>query len=117
SVASVVVPPELYQINPSTGLASVIGPTDLGIGGVTDINGANYAFNDLTNQIEILDLLTGKATPVGSFDPAAGVVQGAAPVVPEPASLALAATGAVLIVAARRRKGRVQRYGAASAEA
>lgn len=103
STASVVIAPELYQIDPATGLARTIGPTDLGIGGATDVNGVSYAFNDLTNQIETLDLLTGKGTPVGSFDPAAGVVQGATPV-PEPSPIALATTSVVLIVILRRQK-------------
>lgn len=95
--------PELYQIDPATGLATLIGSTDLGIGAALELNGATYAFNDLTNQIETLNLLTGKATPVGSFDLAAGVIQGAAPT-PEPASLMLAAAGAVIILISKRRK-------------
>ncbi|MBV8895754.1 MAG: hypothetical protein JO051_04520, partial [Acidobacteriaceae bacterium] len=65
SVVKVSVAPELYSIDPTTGLATVIGPTDLGIGGATDVNGISYAFNDPTAQIETINLLTGKATPVG----------------------------------------------------
>jgi hypothetical protein len=57
----------------------------------------------MTNQIETLNLLTGAATHVGDFDPAAGVIQGAAPV-PEPAPIALAATGAVIILLLKRRR-------------
>jgi hypothetical protein len=92
---SVVVAPELYRIDPSTGVATAIGPTDLGIGAVTDVNGVSYAFNDLTNQISTIDLSTGNTTFVSNFDPAAGVIQGAATPVPEPSSLALAAIGLV----------------------
>ena len=40
-------------------------------------------FNDLTNGIAQLDVNTGNTTPVGSFDPSAGVIQGA-PATPEP---------------------------------
>jgi hypothetical protein len=70
---------------------------------VVDVNGTSYAFNDLTNQIETLNLLTGAATPVGSFDPAAGVIQGAA-TTPEPASIALAVSGAIIILIIKRRR-------------
>jgi hypothetical protein len=92
---SVGVAPELYRIDPSTGVATAIGPTDLGIGAVTDVNGVSYAFNDLTNQISTVDLSTGNTTFISSFDPAAGVIQGAATLAPEPGSIALAAIGLV----------------------
>ena len=39
----------------------------------------NYAFDDLTSQILILDLASGSTTPVGTFNQAAGVIQGAWP--------------------------------------
>ncbi len=103
TIGSLVVAPELYQIDPATGLASLIGSTDLGIGAALEVNGATYAFNDMTNQIETLNLLTGAATPVGSFDPAAGVIQGAAPT-PEPASVALAGLGIATFLVYRRRR-------------
>jgi hypothetical protein len=88
TVVSVAVAPELYQIDPTTGIAAVIGPTALGIGGVVDVNGTDYAFDDFTNQILALDLANGSTSVVGKFDPSAGVIQGAAPV-PEPSSLIL----------------------------
>jgi hypothetical protein len=78
SVASIVVPPDLYEIDPRTGRASVIGATTLGIGGVVDVHSTDYAFNDLTGEILELDLATGNTTPVGNFAPTAGVIQGAA---------------------------------------
>ncbi len=95
TVVNVVVAPELYQIDPATGLTTAIGPTDLGIGGAVDVNGTTYEFNDLTGQVDTLDLLSGKTTFVSNFDPAAGVIQGAA-AVPEPASIGLAGIGIVL---------------------
>jgi hypothetical protein len=79
SVVDVVVPPALYEIDPTTGEATEIGPTTLGIGGVADANGTEYAFDDITNEILELDLKNGNATPVRSFDPSTGVIQGAAP--------------------------------------
>jgi hypothetical protein len=94
TVVSVAVAPKLYQIDPTTGIASVIGPTALGIGGVVDVNGTNYAFNDVTNQTLALDLANGSTSVVGTFDSAAGVFGGAAPV-PEPSSLIL--LGAALL--------------------
>ncbi len=103
SIASVVVPPELYQIDPATGLATGIGPTDLGIGGAVAVNGASYEFNDLTNQIATIDLSTGKTSGIGAFDPSAGVIQGAAQIVPEPASLALSLAGAIAMIVMKRR--------------
>ena len=94
TVVSISVSPELYRIDPTTGLATVIGPTSLAIGAVVDVNGTNYAFDDLTGQVLTLDLANGTTTVVGSFDPAAGVIQGASPV-PEPSSLSL--VGAALL--------------------
>jgi len=91
SVINVDVAPELYGIDPTTGLATAIGPTALGIGAVVDVNGTDYAFDDATNQILALDLTNGSTTAVGNFDPAAGVIQGATPT-PEPSSLILVGT-------------------------
>jgi len=95
TVVSTLVAPELYQINPATGVATVIGATDLGIGAVADLNGASYAFNDLTNQISTIDLSSGTTAFVSNFDPAAGVIQGAVVAAPEPGSLSLAATALI----------------------
>lgn len=105
ALTSVVVAPELYQIDPATGLTTVIGPTDLGIGGAVDVNGTTYEFNDLTGQIDTLDLSNGKTTFVSNFDPAAGVIQGAA-AVPEPTPIALAAIGILLTAFSTRRMRR-----------
>jgi hypothetical protein len=95
TVVNILVAPELYQIDPSTGVATAIGPTDLGISGVADVNGTSYSFNDLTNQIASIDLSSGSIRFVGSVDPAAGVIQGAITATPEPGSVALAALGLV----------------------
>jgi hypothetical protein len=91
TVVSTVVAPQLYQINPATGVATAVGSTDLGIGAVAYVNGTSYAFNDLTNQITTIDLSSGATTFVTNFDPAAGVIQGAV-ATPEPRSMTLAAS-------------------------
>jgi hypothetical protein len=105
TVESIPVAPKLYTIDPTTGLATVIGATDLGIGAATEVNGITYAFNDLTTQIATVNLLTGGTTGIGTFDPAAEVLQGAAPVTPEPGSVGLAALGlAALLFFARRKR-------------
>ena len=110
SIVSTVVDPALYQIDPVTGLATIIGPTDLGIGGVAGVNGTYFAFNDFTNQINSLDLASGNTSFVANFDPAAGVIQGASPVpTPEPASLALVGSGLVAIATRLRRARSIQR--------
>jgi hypothetical protein len=105
TVESIPVAPKLYTIDPTTGLATVIGATDLGIGAATEVNGITYAFNDLTTQIATVNLLTGGTTGIGTFDPAAEVLQGAAPVTPEPGPVGLTALGlAALLFFARRKR-------------
>ncbi|MDQ6759814.1 MAG: PEP-CTERM sorting domain-containing protein [Acidobacteriota bacterium] len=105
TTASIVIAPILYQIDPKTGLTTLIGPTDLNLNAVTGVNGTYYAFNDGTNQVVTLDLATGRTSPVTSFNPAIGIITGAtATPVPEPASIALAAAGLAAIVICKRRK-------------
>ena len=103
TIASVVIPPELYQIDPTTGLATTIGKTDLNLGAVADMNGTLYAFNGGKQEVVRLDL-NGQTSPVGKFDSAAGIVTGATEVTPEPASIALAGMGIAAIVVCRRRR-------------
>jgi hypothetical protein len=105
SVEAISVAPKLYSIDPTTGLATVIGTTDLGIGAATEVDGITYSFNDLTTQIATIDLLTGGTTGIGNFDPAAEVLQGAA-ATPEPFSIALVGLGIGMILVGRvRRRG------------
>jgi hypothetical protein len=94
----VITPGSLYEVDPSTAKATLVGLTDLGIGAVVNVDGTLYAFNDLDLGIYTLDALTGKTTFTDvRFDPAAGVVQGAWTMTPEPGSIALVGIGIVLV--------------------
>lgn len=101
SVTNVLVAPTLYELDPATGVAMLIGPTDLGIGAIAAVGGVAYGFNNLTGQLVTVDLSTGKTSFVTNLDPTAGVIEGAAAIgqpVPEPAmwllfGLALSGTG------------------------
>jgi len=84
--------PDLWQIDPTTGKATLIAPIDPYLGAVTEVNGTTYAFNDSAGQLFKLDLTNGQTTYVSDFDPAAGIVTGTV-ATPEPSSIILAATG------------------------
>lgn len=88
--------PTLYQIDPSTGVATAIGPTKLNLGSTVEVNGEFYAFRwvatgftdfepEIHSQLLRLDLRTGNTTPVENaggpifVDAAAGGIGGAAP--------------------------------------
>jgi hypothetical protein len=98
----------LYQIDPSTAHATLIGPTEFGIGGAAEVNGITYAFLNATGQIATFDLTTGRTNVIGTYD--AGIISAAAPT-PEPATTALGAFGLAIIAAAGwMRKRKVGRY-------
>jgi hypothetical protein len=101
SVASVAVPPALYQIDPSTGLATVLGPTDLSIGAVVSLNGTPFAFNLLQGEIFDLNVANGSTSFVVATDPNAGTVRGAAVPTPEPASMGLVIGGIAALAVCR----------------
>jgi hypothetical protein len=108
--------PELYQINPATGVATLVGPTALGLDAVVQLNGTVYGldfgFYAGSNTVLSLNLANGNTTflndyvssaapgGVNSFD-----VFGASPT-PEPASFTLVGIGiaAVLVSKLRRRR-------------
>jgi hypothetical protein len=103
TAASILISPNLYQIDPTTGLATLIGPTDLNLGAAANVNGTTYAFNEGTRQVVTLDLANGKTSFVSDFDAAVGIVVGASPV-PEPASMALVGCGLIVAAICRRRR-------------
>jgi hypothetical protein len=85
------VDPSLYQIDPATGAATAIGPTDLHLGAAVEVDGEFYAFKLVItdfadgfplvySKLVSLDLETGKTTFIRNIDPAAGAIFGAAPV-------------------------------------
>jgi hypothetical protein len=103
SVFTTVIPPALYQINPSTGLATMISATDLGLITIVNVNGTVYGFSGATNQVVTLDVTNGQTSAVSDIDPAAGLIGGAT-AVPEPGSILLAALGLIAVGSYRRRK-------------
>ena len=77
----------LYQIDPSTGVATKIGPTDTNITAMVNVQGTVYAFDVYTNQVLTLDLTTGQTTPLSDVDPAVmHLIAGATPARPSPAA-------------------------------
>src|SRR5205823_1174263 len=103
TVGTVLIPGRLYQIDPTTGATTVIGPTDLNIGAVADVNGTFYAFDVAASQILRLDLTNGNTSFVADFDPAAGLITGAVPT-PEPFSFTLTGVGICFLAVCRLKK-------------
>jgi len=95
----------LYQIDPTTAIATLVGPTDFGIASAAQVSGITYAFVVSTRELVSLNLLTGGTTPLRPYDEAAGFVTGAV-ATPEPGTTGIAGLGLVLLAAtaiARRR--------------
>jgi outer membrane protein assembly factor BamB len=103
-LASILIPDNLYRIDPKTGATTLIGPTTLNLSAVAAADGVFYAFNGGTRQVVTLDLATGHTGLVTGYDPSIGIVTGAV-ATPEPASIALAAFGFVGLALCRSRKG------------
>jgi hypothetical protein len=115
-----IVPPALYQINPSTGVATEVGSTMLGLSASVDVNGTFYAFHEgLADPTCVgpapspcrsdaeeftLNLANGNTTFVTDVSPSATAIYGASPDVPEPAPAALAGIGIALILVSKRRR-------------
>ena len=46
-----IISPDLYQINPVTGHATLIGPTSLTLGAAVNVDGTIYAFDNMDSQV------------------------------------------------------------------
>lgn len=107
---AVVINPELYQIDPSTGAATLLAPTSLHLNAAVDVNGSVYAFqgqpSTFTSDVLSLNLATGNTTFLASVSSAAAFTDGAAAAVPEPASIALTGIGIFAVFVLRRRSRR-----------
>jgi hypothetical protein len=112
--SSLVDAPELYQINPVTGLATAVGATALGLQAAVQINSIVYGlvFDPAgLNSVVSLNVADGSTTFLNSYasSPVPGgvnafAVTGASPT-PEPVSFALAGIGiAAVLVSGRRRR-------------
>jgi hypothetical protein len=97
---------DTYRISPTTGAATLVGPT--GQERITDLwydcaSGGMYGIGNFPGLAYSLDVATGAATQIGS--PGADMsLMGSATILPEPATLALLAAGGAVAVAARRRR-------------
>ena len=102
---SIAISPALYQIDPNTGAATKVAATDMGLITIINLNGTVYGFNGLTSQVVTLDVLNGNTTVVSGFDPAVGLIEGAAAVpTPEPTAIVLTGLGMAGILVWRRRQ-------------
>ena len=122
SSPTVVTPPALYEVDPSTGVATQVGATMLGLSASVDVNGVFYAFHEglvdpscagpapvpcrSDAELFTLNLANGNTTFITNVDPSATAIYGSSPVVPEPASIPLASIGIAALVAFRWRRPR-----------
>ena len=77
-----VVPAALYQIDPKTGAAAMIGPTDVGLLTVMNVNDRIYAFDAPHDRFVMVDMATGRTKAMSNVDPSAGEICGGTPARP-----------------------------------
>jgi hypothetical protein len=118
SSPGLITPPALYQINTATGLATEVGSTMLNLSASVAANGTFYAFKEgsadpscvgpapfpCASDAEVftLNLANGNTGFVTDVSQSATAIDGASPVVPEPASMALVGIGVGMFVTAWR---------------
>jgi outer membrane protein assembly factor BamB len=98
---AVLVAPALYQINPTTGAATLIGPTAFGIDAALQVNGTVYAFTSADTVLS-LDVANGSTSFVTNYDPNAMDITGATQT-PEPALFGPLGIGIAAVLVAKRR--------------
>jgi hypothetical protein len=70
------IPGEIYQVDPATGHAIAIAHVDPSFSSIGVVRDKIYGFDGAAGQVDIVDLLTGGATPVTTLDSSAGVIAG-----------------------------------------
>lgn len=104
NAVAVTLPDTLYQINTTTGLATLVAPTLTPLNAFVNVNGAEYGFDQEDgNEILSVNLTNGNAAVVSNYDPVAGLISGGV-AVPEPVPVALAAIGIAAILISRKRR-------------
>jgi hypothetical protein len=96
-VVGVVLADDLYQINTTTGQATLVAPTLTPLNAFVNEDGTVYGFDGNVGQVVSLNVTNGNWATVSGYDPTAGPISGAAPVVPEPSSGALIGIGMGLV--------------------
>jgi hypothetical protein len=76
------IPGEIYEIDPATGLATPVAPASSNFSAINTINDTIYAFDAILGQVDIVDPTTGNATPVTTLHASAGIIAGVAPASP-----------------------------------
>jgi hypothetical protein len=64
----------LYQINTTTGRATRIASTDVGLSAIVNVNDTIYAISAPTGEVVTLNIKTGKTHVVSELDAAAGLI-------------------------------------------
>jgi hypothetical protein len=104
---SVLISPNLYQIDPASGAATLIGQTGRNLSAAVELNGAVYAFQGdpvaRTSDEVSLDVATGHTSFVTHIDPGVAFVDGAT-AAPEPSSVVLSGLGIIAFAFVLRRK-------------
>src|SRR5215469_14309212 len=80
------IPGALYQIDPATGHATIVAPTETTLSAFVNVSDTIYAFNAFTGQVVTVDLTNGNTAVVTGVDPEVGPIAGATPARPAPAA-------------------------------